>query len=355
MSKVLSIGQAKAWQLACGFVSVVAILGLVITLARSRAAAPDTWKLVDALGSAGLFADVPENSLLLAPNLWQRLPNPTPGGGDHYLSTYLSNLAGRSIAVSRDGDDVFDRLRRGSAVYYCDHQWIPGRNTSVLLVSRLEATHEAGPIQSDHMIVVASMELRNLALEYRSSAPGQREISPGYYEAPVVAWRQAGRAFVAEASVPGLVPGTARLVDDETGTSLQVGVEIKFARGFTPLTERVDGHYYRWSNGADGEAEFDLYNALDRPLTGSFRTVVRFNPILKTGTFDFTGPGGKETIHCDNGGVVKRVWTLKPGSNPIVVKCHETRMSSPGDSRYIVFGFWDWLVGPAGATAATSQ
>lgn len=355
MSKLLSTGQAKAWQLAFGVVCVVAILGLVIGLQRSRADASDTWKLVDALGSAGFFASVPEDSLLLAPNLWQGLPNPTPGGGDHYLSTYFSNLAGHSMEVLRDGDDVLDRLRRGSAVYYCDHQWIPGRNTSVLLVSRLEATHGASPIRSDHMIVVASTELRNLALEYRSSVPGQREISPGYYEAPVVAWRQAGRAFVAEVSVPGLAPGTALLVDDETGVPLQVGVEIEFARGFTPLTERVDGHYYRWSDGADGEAEFDLVNTLNGPMTVRFRTVLRFNPTLKSGTFDLTGPAGKETVHCENGGVMERVWTLQPGSNPIVVKCHEIRMSSPGDRRYIVFGFWDWLAGPAGPTAATSQ
>jgi hypothetical protein len=357
-----SIASGKVWQLACAVFCVAAVVGVPVALYESHGDASDTWKLVDALGRTSFFAGVPENSVFLTPNLLTAADlrdgpaRVRSGGADGYLSAYFSTLAGRSVRVLQKSDDVVDLLGRGIPVYYCDHQWIPGRRTSVLLLSRLrEDSQGSSPIQSDSMVVLAYRRLRDLAIEYRSSTPGPREVSPGWYEAPVAGWREEGGAFWAEVPVLGETPGTARLVDDETGVPLQGAVEIQFGRGFTPFTERTDGHYYRWNDGADGEAHFELVNSLDRAVTIRFRTSLRFNPSVKNGTVELTTPAGTETFHCDNGGVLERVWTLQPGSNPIVVKCRESRIPSPGDRRYIIFGFWDWVVAVTGPPAESPR
>ena len=44
--------------------------------------------------------------------------------------------------------------------------------------------------------------------------------------------------------------------------------------------------------------------------------------------------------------MLERTWRLAPGDNRILVKCHAGRMETPGDSRYIVFGVWNWSVVP---------
>ena len=262
--------------------------------------------------------------------------------GDPQLSDYLSNLAGHPLRVVRTSDGVFDLLRNGAPVFYCERQWLPGRRDPVLLISRLHLSDsDAAALQGDTVTVLAFGKLPHLSLEYRGGT------------ATASVWRRDGAAYLADVAAPGWQPGTTRLVDEESGAPVQVAVSVDFGDGFAEITERSDGHYFRWSNGPDGQAQFDLVNALDRPLTVRFQAILHIDPALPSGSFDLTTPAGKESIRTANMGVLDRVWTLQPGSNPVIIKCHEHRIPSPNDRRYIVFGLWDWAVIPVGSPQAS--
>lgn len=311
----------------------------------------DAWTLVDALGGTAFLASLPANSVLLAPHLWDGAN--VPAGGDRYLSDYVSNLAGHPLRVTRSSGDVFDLLRQGVPVYYCERQWLPGRRVSVLLISRLHASDsDAAPLAGDSVTVVASTKLPHLAMEYRLAGAATGRGSTGVSQVSANAWREDGGAYLADAPTPGWAPGTARLVDEETGAPLELAVAIDFGAGFAQITERSGGHYFRWTDSPDGQAELDLVNSLDHPLTVRFRATMRFNPTLRTGAFDLTTPAGKESARLENLGLLDRVWTLQPGSNPVVIQCRENRIPTPNDRRHIFFGLWDWAVTPVSSTEA---
>jgi len=324
-----------------------ALIGAAIEWRRPHPG--DAWKLVDAFGTTDYLYRVPTHSVILAPNLWDdRAGVADP---DRYLTAYFSNMASRPLQVTRS-----DRLRsiavglgspQGAAVYYLEHQWLPGRRGGVLLAARLHRDPSGeSPFESDRLTVIALSELRNLAIQYHSVDRGPGQIAPGVRETPVTGWHRDSEAFLAEVPVSGWTPGSTRLVDEDTGNPVQIAVSLDFVRGFALTTEHIGGRYFRWSDGPEGEGEFDLVNSLDRPLRVRFRANLQFNEAHPTGAFDIATPAGTESIRIANNGLYERVWTLQPGSNRIVIQCHEGRRPSPEDTRYIVFGLWDWSVVP---------
>lgn len=296
----------------------------------------DAWALVDALGSSKYLPGLAGNAVLLAPHLWDGANVPS---GDGYLSDYLSNLAGHTVRVTRSSDGLFDLLAQGVPVYWCERVWLPGHTAAALLIGRVhKADSDAAPLQSDKVTVVTTNRLMHMALEYRGPE--------GVARSPVIDWRREQDAYLTDVPAPGWTPASSRLVDEESGGAVEAAVALDFVRGFALVNERSGGHYFRWNDGTDGEAQFNLVNSLDRPLTVRFRAMLRFNPAYPTGGFVITTREGRDAFRIPNQGVVERVWTLEPGANPVVVKCLEPYRPTPGDTRKIVFGLWDWTVTP---------
>ena len=289
----------------------------------------DAQVLVNELESTAFVKGMPSNSVFLAPN--------------------LPAVPGKSFRVVRTGKEAFDAINQGLPVYYWERMWLPGRRAAVLLVCRLIAS-DAFPIECDKVTMAASREWQHMALQYQSTAPGQ---GPAVSETRVKTWRRDRSVYLADLPTPGWRPGGNRLVDDEGGVPQQVAVTLDFGKGFAEVTEHAGGHYYRWTDSKNGQAEFNLVNAMSKPLAVRFRGGLRFDSSRKTGSFDLTAPSGTEAIHIENGGLLERVWTLQPGANRIVLDCHEPRINTPGDIRGIYFGLWDWTVLPAAALDTT--
>jgi hypothetical protein len=306
---------------------------------REYAELTDKWKLVDRLAGSRWFAALPANSVFLAPGLWDAFPTPTWIYADEYWSTYFSSWAGRPVQVIRDPGQIPGLLRRQTPVFYCEHQWLPGRLDAVLAIDPiLGVSPTDGYARSDSLLLISRARLTNAVVEYRSSASDAAGI-----RARIPEGRQEHGAYVSQMPLPDLLVGTARVTARESGPPPVPMVD--FQRGFSASTERsADGHYWRWSDGKDGEGELNLVNLSSYPLTVRFRVSLQFNPQEHRTAFDFILPHGTETIDAAPGDTIERVWQLAPGPNRILVKCHAGRLPAPGDSRYIVFGMRDWSV-----------
>jgi hypothetical protein len=316
-------------------------------LYRELAELTDKWKLVDLLAGSRWFAALPPHSVFMAPGLWDTLPTPTWEYADAYWTTYFSGWARRPVQVIRNPSRIPDLLSRKTPVFYCEHQWLPGRLDAVLVIDPIrEVSPTDGNARSDSLLLIARANPADMAVEYRSSA------ADAPLRARIPEWRREHGAYIAQVSIPGLIVGTARLSSRETVPSLIPPIlDLQFQRGFSTITEgSEEDHYWRWSDGPDGEGELNLVNLTSHPLTVRFRTGLQFNPgpqgAASRAVFDLILPHGSETISAGLGDTIERVWQLSPGSNRILVKCHAARIPSPGDPRYIVFGLRDWSVVP---------
>jgi hypothetical protein len=309
-------------------------------LYREYAEKTDKWKLVDLLAGSRWFAALPPDSVFLAPNFWGTFPSVYWARADEYWTTHFSSLAHRPMRAIRDLHQIPELLGRQTPLFYCEHQWLPGRLDAVLLVDPIReiSPHDAN-VRSDSLLLISRSNPANMAVEYRSSdgAPLRARIPEGV--------RERG-AYISQVALPNLIVGTARLTDRETAPPPDPLLE--FQRGFSAATERSGGHYWRWSDGKDGEGELNLVNFSSSPVAVRFRASLQFNQQERHAAFDLVLPAGSETIAAAPGETIERVWQLAPGSNRILVKCHAGRLPTPGDSRYIVFGLWDWSVVPVG-------
>jgi len=303
----------------------------------------DKWKTIDLLARTDWFAALPAHAAILAPGLWDNFPSTTWHHGDAYWSAYFSGWAGRPVEVIRIPRRVPDLLRRGTPVFYCEHQWLAGRLDAVMAVEPVTAISPAGEALSDSVLLVARHPLAGMEMEYRTPASDAAGAGPLFARLPE--WRHEHGAYLARLRLPDLIAGTARAVDSEEAAPPDPLLE--FGRGFSSGAEHdANGQYWRWSDGADGEGELNLFNPSPRPVTVRFRAGLRFDPRQKSAVFDVAGPWGTETFTAAAGETVERVWHLAPGANRVRMKCHAGRMPAPGDARYIVFGIWNWTLTP---------
>jgi hypothetical protein len=317
---------------------------------REFAEVTDKWKLVDLLGGSRWFAGLPSGSVFIAPGFWDTFPTPTWPHGDAYWSAYFSGWVHRPVQVIRDPHRIPDLLSRRTPVFYGEHQWLPGRLDAVLIVDPIrEISPTDGNFGSDSLLLISRFDSTGMVVEYRSSAPdGGGPLLVRIPEARL----DPGGGYIAQLPIPGLIAGTARLTDPEPPPPPDPILE--FQHGFSAATERSgDGHYWRWSEGKDGEGELDLVNLSSQPVAVRFRASLLFHPQenARRTAFDFILPYSSETIGAAPGDTIERVWQLAPGSNRILVKCHAGRLPTPGDSRYIVFGVQDWSVVPVNGDA----
>jgi hypothetical protein len=317
------------------------------TIYREYAEVTDKWKLVDLLAGTHWFTALPPDSVFMAPGFWDTFPSPFWSHVDEYWSAYFSVWAHRPVRVIRDPREIPDLLSRKTPVFYCEHQWLPGRLDAVLVVDPILGLSTAdGNARSDSLLLIARAKPADMLVEYRSSASDAAGLGP--LRARIPEWRYEHGAYVAQLGIPDLILGTARLTDREMVAPLSQPVDLQFQRGFSAATERsADGHYWRWSDGKDGEGELNLFNPASVPVAVRFRASLQFDPRERRATFDFILPQGSETFAAGVGETIERIWQLSPGANRILVKCHAHQIpAAPGDSRHIVFGIWDWSVTP---------
>jgi hypothetical protein len=306
---------------------------------REYAELTDKWKLVDLLAGTRWFAALPADPVFVAPGFWDTFPPPTWPHGDENWNTYFSGWAGRPVRVIGDPSLIPALLSRKTPVFYCEHQWLPGRLDAVLAIDPILGISPAdGNARSNSLLLVSRADPANMVVEYRASSSGAA------IRARIPEARREHGAYISQLTLPGLIAGTARLTDPETVPP--PGPFLEFQRGFSGTERSADGHYWRWSDGKDGEGELDLVNLSSHPVAVRFRASLQFNPQEARTAFDFILPHSSETIAAAPGDIIERVWQLSPGSNRILVKCHAGRLPAPGDSRYIVFGIRDWSLVP---------
>lgn len=299
----------------------------------------DKWKLVDTLARSGWFASLPPHAVVFAPGLWDNFPHTSWYHGPPYWSAYFSGWAGRSVPVIRIPREVPELLRKHTPVFYCEHQWLAGRQDSVLAIEPVVAISTAGDAVSDSALLVSRSHPEGMLAEYRSEASAAR------LQARLPEWRREHGAYVARLALPGLIAGTLQVTDG--ASTPPPGPLVDFGRGFSGVTERgPDGHYWRWSDGVDGVGEIDLVNLAAHPVDVRFRAGLHFDPRTPRAAFEIGAPGAEESFTIGNGDRIERTWRLAPGVNRIRIQCHAGRLPAPGDSRYIVFGLWDWTVKP---------
>jgi len=307
------------------------------------AEAGDKWGMVDRMARSRWFASLPAHSVFLAPGLWDNFPQTSWYHGDPYWTAYFSAWAGRPLEVIRIPRRVPELLARHTPVFYCEHQWLAGRLASVLLIEPVTAISSSGDAMSDAALLFARGDRgappTGMRLEYRTPASDAAGLGP--LRAGIPGWQTEGGAYIARVPLPGLIAGTAQVVD--AGDAAPPDPVVTFGRGISGLEHDAD-HYWRWSDGRDGEGELSIFNPLPHPVTVRFRAALTFAP--DRADFDFHLAGGSETLSVARGETIERTWRLAPGDNRIVIRCHAGRMPTPGDSRYIVFGIRDWSVTP---------
>jgi hypothetical protein len=352
----LRLAAAVLLALACG-VAAAANAAANDALYREYSELTDKWKLVDLLAHTRWFAELPPDPVFVASaNFFDNFPSTYWMYTDEYWTTYFSAWAHRPVRVIRDPRLVPELLNRKMPVFYLEHQWLPGRLEAVLLIDPIrEISPTDGYARGDSLLLVSRSNPANLALEYstaagtglggKARADGGGERAAGLLRVRLPEGRREQGAYLSQLQLPGLIAGTAHLTDQATAPPPPPFLE--FGRGFSALTERGgDGHYWRWSDGKDGEGELNLINLSAQPVAVRFRAGVRFyaGPGGGRAAFDFTLPHGAERIMAAPEEMIESVWELEPGVNRVLIKCHAGRLPAPGDPRYIVFGLADWSV-----------
>ena len=67
---------------------------------------------------------------------------------------------------------VPELLARHTPVFYCEHQWLPGRSGSVLAIEPVAAVSPAGDAVSDSVLLLSQSGPAGMAVEYRAAGGG---------------------------------------------------------------------------------------------------------------------------------------------------------------------------------------
>jgi hypothetical protein len=306
----------------------------------------DKNAMVDLLARSDWFASVPPHAVFLAPGFWDNFPSTAWLHGDAYWSAYFSAWAGRPLEVLRVPREVPELLVRHTPVFYCEHQWLPGRMNSILVIEPVVSIASSGEALSDSVLLFSRIPPQGFTVQYRS--PASDAAGAGPLRARIPAWSYAHGAYLARLSLPGLIAGTAQVNLEDAPHPAPL---LDFGDGFSHIEHDPDGaHYWLWSDGADGQAELRLLNPSPQSIDVRFRTELQFDPRQTRAAFELilpgTSPGTSETFTAANGETIERTWRLAPGTNRILLKCHAGRMPAPGDKRHIVFGLRDWSMTP---------
>ncbi len=292
-----------------------------------------TWKAVDAWMETEDFKHLPENAVVLAPTLWERI-NPAWWFAEDYWSHYVLVRSGRNIRIVPTANEAFELGGGRQPVFYAEREW--GFDSSVLLITSAVARQPDGHMKAKSVTVISSRDFPHPVLEYALDGASQLTSTPGL--------KQAGGSYSGSFSTPGMLVGTARLVGEDRSASEVVEFHVEFERGFSLLEER-GRDYWRWSDGSSGEGVIAIENKLDRPAPVLFRTALMSGPHVK---FAFCVQGGSresfETSRDDD--IYERSLILQPGRNEIWMKSYGPRKPALGDPRYLVFGMKDWAVAP---------
>jgi hypothetical protein len=319
---------------ACGAGSAAMLTASANTdIAYDQRTVSGKWRAIDVLSGTRFAATLPPGTVLLAPKLWDGLPDPNWSLADNYWTAYLSSRLGRTVRVLRSHDQAMQLQAQGVPVYYCEHVWLHDRADSALLLS---AVTGASPHTTDRLIVVVEHPLGDIAVEYASAT------SPSTVRKRVGPAVRDGAGFVSESAGEQAVLASVKLLE---GPVPEPSFHVKFEKGFS-APERKDDKVWIWSDGEDGEGELGLVNPLSKPATVRFRAILDCDGPGKRARFDFSGLGARESIDAVAGQVFERRWTLQPGNNPVRIKCYGRRIGATNDPRFLVFALKEWSVTP---------
>jgi hypothetical protein len=122
-------------------------------------------------------------------------------------------------------------------------------------------------------------------------------------------------------------------------------LRAQFGQGFAPL-EADSVHRWYWSNGLSGEGAITIWNRLQRPVEGIFQACITTG-YMAPAKLELVFRGEPEFVPLDAGRCpLRRRWRFEPGKNEILIHSYEHRVRAPNDSRYIIFGVYDWKLTP---------
>ncbi len=319
--------------------SFFTLTGAVVNASINERYAEDSkkWKLVDLFCRTAAFHNMPADSIVIAPTLWEGLDPTLWFVQDFYWTNYVRVRTGRNIRITRTIDAASKALDNRGHVYYVEHQWAPGRSSSVLLIFAVsESGSRIGTLLSDSVTIVSDSDLHDFELEYNSATGAEMR-------AGVPSLNFESGAFVGSIPAPGLRAGTARIVGNAGGGAELSSFPIQFEEGFS--TEEHNGTlYWRWSDRPSGEGTLVIDNPWGTRISAVFQTKLLTGGGLKRFVFEFAG--NKDEVTAANQQLYAHQLTLSPGKNRIVVKCNCPRIQAPGDNRYLVFGLEGWSITP---------
>jgi hypothetical protein len=319
-----------------------------------------TWRLVDGFLKTPKFASLPDRAAILAPNLWDRIPT-RADIYPSYWQDYIDGHSGRSLRVVRTRAE-FAAAKPGPK-YYLEVQQTGDFGAPVLLMSDwvLSADEE---MTSRYLFVLCTRRLRNAAVAFLRPLPPQASGSPdesgaGAMEvARMPPFSYTAGVFVSELDVPdGFMTGTPVL---QSGLALNPDkmaafdarpyvpfasrdIPVEFAQGFSGL-ETGGGHYWEWSDGPSGSGAINLWNRTMHPVSVAFSACVQTG-YAEPSKLILRFQGGAETLTANAAcAPIRRELTLQAGKNELYIKSFAPRLKAPADTRYIVFGVFDWKV-----------
>jgi hypothetical protein len=369
----VAAGRGMTWARCAFNMFLLAAFGVSIltsaannAIVRSQVYYASKWRLMDAFLATTEFRKLPEQSTILAPEMWQGVYQ-----DENYWSTYVKERTGRSIYVVKalqpqlPGNTLaslsFDVARPDGA---CCIVLIPVQNSAWL-------ADPQGVLSGGTVYVIGDRGVRNATLSYGIESPHaatsqQLEIPTrplmSYFEIPVSQFHGDHGVYVAEVqtAAPVVVGTTSLTIRPTLAIPRRHRIELFFNEGFyeTEGEEAPGREYWRWSQGSRAEGQLTLYNYSSDLLAARFQGSVDVSTIKMT-QFEVTSGAATETLWVNNEGyAMDRVLWLKPGPTRLTFKSYAPRVDAPTDPRYMVFRIRNWkvkLLDPAEMAAIRKQ
>jgi hypothetical protein len=325
-------------------------------------------RMVDLFLKSKAFAAIPDNSLLVAPSLWET-PTLDATSDAEYWEQYIGMRAGRSMSVQASLPDEYQIPRQPGGMYYIEHQRSPGGPR--LLISQFYRRPAGAGLASNSLTVLSQDAMEDGAVVFQQAldTASPKGVDAGMLQAAPLQSHYDGSVFFATIAVPdGFIPGTAYVVSREAAIgasklkglgrgpyeaqkyALSAKVRIEFGDGFHPA-EQSDKHYWHWSNGPSGTGAVTLWNQTESPLKIVFQACIATGYAAPSRTL--LRWGGESAVFTSNKtcSPFSQALTLAPGKNSLSIHSDAARLpTAQTDSRYIVFGVFDWKVRDPNAT-----
>ncbi len=329
-------------------------------------------RMMDRFIRSKTFAAIPEQAVILAPNLWDDI---SPGWGSYpnYWAEYVKAHSGRHVQVVRVLPALTQIPHVPGQMFYLEKQSDGLDGPAVFLLSDLFIADTAGPaaLRARSLTAISEARLTVPGLMFEQAPDG---LTTDVLDVPVVGFLESaplsstydGSAFVSRMDVPDkFIPGTAYLMSSSASTSANKlsafhralyepmrdtqssgGLQMEFSNAFSEL-ETGGNHKWHWSNGKSGTGDITIWNRSFRPIKAELAMSIHTGyPEPSRLELQFQGKTEALTFEEKLNPIV-RVFTFAPGRNQLVIHSSARRLNTSAlDPRYIVFGVYDWQLTP---------